>query len=284
MLRFLRRQKRDPKEVIRELFGDAELPSFPSAVMEVLSLLRSPDSKIAEIEFKVERDPGLSVKVLRTVNSAAFGLSKRVGHVGHAVSLLGRSRLESIVLSVAVSAVFPQKGESGFDYASFWATAARRACLAKLLANRMHPITEIEAFTAGLLQDMGIPLLAMQKSKEYLKIYASWQSDPLSSLEELEHDALGYDHTQVGAIVAETWGLPQYLIDAISGHHTWGGEHHVEEAVQLVSLIRDSEVDDGSNKLIEVGMSQFGVDETVLRDLVEKAIEDANDYYAMLNQ
>ncbi|MFK7846987.1 MAG: HDOD domain-containing protein [Rhodothermales bacterium] len=284
MLRFLKRKKRDPKDIIQELFGDTELPSFPSAVMEVMSLLRNPDSAIRDIEFKIERDPGLSVKVLRTVNSAAFGLSKNVGHVGHAVSLLGRSRLESIVLSVAVNAVLPQKEDSGFDFSAFWSTAAKRACLAKLLAQQFHPITEIEAFTAGLLQDMGIPLLAMQKGNEYVKVYQKWQNDPLSSLEDLEQEAFSFDHTQVGSIVAATWDLPQYLVDAIAGHHTWGGDHHVEEAVQLVSLLRDSVIDDGSMKVIEVGVADFGANFEQLEILVAKAIEDAQEYYKMLMQ
>ena len=282
MLRFLKRRKQDPKDVIRDLFGDSELPSFPTAVMEVLSLLRDPESELRDVEFKIERDPGLSVKVLRAVNSAAFGLSKRVSNVGHAVSLLGRSRLESLVLSVAVNAVLPVPNNTGFDYSAFWRTAARRACLARLLAQLMHPITEIEAFTAGLLQDMGIPLLAMKKTEAYAGVYQTWQNDPLSSLEELELEAFGFDHAEVGAIIAETWGLPQYLVDAISGHHNWGGEHHVEEAVQLVSLLRDSEVDDGTLKLIEVGSVEFGADSEVLQQLVNDAVENANEYYQML--
>ena len=283
MLRFLKRKKQDPKEIIRDLFGDAELPSFPSSVMEVMGLLRDPESDLREIELKIEHDPGLSVKVLRVVNSAAFGLSKRVGHVGHAVSLLGRSRLESLVLSVAMNAVFPMKMENGFDYANFWLIAMQRACLAKLLAQMIHPLTENEAFTAGLLQDMGIPLLAMQKGSDYVKVYKNWQQDPTSALEHLEQEAFEFDHTDVGAIVADTWGLPAYLVDAISGHHTWGGEHHVEEAVQLVSLLRDSEVDDGTNKIIQVGNTEFGMPLEELEQMIEKAREDSAGYFQALS-
>ncbi len=284
MLRFLRRRKRDPKEIIREVFGETELPSFPSAVMEVLALLRDPESVIGDIEVKIEHDIGLSVKVLRTVNSAAFGMSKRVNNVGHAVSLMGRSRLESLVLSVAIKAVLPTKSDDGFDFVSFWLTAARRACLAKLLSQKLHPITEVEAFTAGLLQDMGIPLLALQKKEEYAAIYQVWQNDPTSVLEDLEHEAFGFDHTEVGSIVAEKWELPEYLIDAISGHHTWGGEHHVEEAVQLVSLLRDSDVDDGAGAIISVGNEQFGIEEEEMESLIKLAVEEANDYYKILMQ
>ncbi len=284
MLRFLKRRKKDPKEVIRDLFGNTELPSFPSAVMEVLGLLRDPHSDIAEIEHKIERDPGLSVRVLRTVNSAAFGLKKRVGHVGHAVSLLGRSRLEALVLSVAVNSALPMDSSNGFDYASFWLTAARRACLARRLAKMMHPVTEAEAFTAGLLQDMGIPLLAMHKGQEYIEVYKEWQRDPFSSLEQLEQDNLGFDHTQVGAIIAEKWELPPYLVTAIAEHHTWGVGHHAEEAIILVSLLRDSMVDNGSQKLIDTAVSEFGLDSFDLESMLAEAIEDANDYYEMLMQ
>ena len=116
MLKLFRKQKSDPQEIIKDLFSDVELPSFPSAIMEVLATLRNPDSTPEELMRKVECDPGLTVKVLRTVNSAAFGLSSKIEHIGHAVSLLGRARLEAVVLSIAVNKSFSGMKWGGFDY------------------------------------------------------------------------------------------------------------------------------------------------------------------------
>ena len=282
MFKFLTRRKRDPKEVIEEVFGDCELPSFPTTVMEILGLLRDTDTRLSDIGMHIERDPGLSIKVLRTVNSAAFGLTSTVNHVGHAASLLGRSRLEAIVLSVAVKGALPSGNISAFNQKLFWGTAAKRACLARTFAKHMHPATEFEAFTAGLLQDMGIPLIFMQKKDTYAEIYQAWQKDPMASLTDLEHNAFGFDHTEVGSVVAQSWDLPAYLVEAIGEHHNWEGENQVDQAVKLVSLLRDSSEDDGLTQLMEMGISVFHEDESRLAQLVEEGLERSKAYQKIL--
>ena len=279
MLKFLsRKKKKTPEEIYTELFSDYEIPSFPSTVMGVLSVLRDPSALAAELVEKIELDPGLSIKVLRTVNSAAFGLTTRINHVGHAVSLLGRSRLESIVLSVAVNSTLPHKGVAGFDYASFWYTAAKRACLARLIARHLGSTCEIESFTEGLLLDMGVLFLLAHRENAYLNVYEHWQGDATSSLEEVEYDSFSYDHTEIGAIVAEAWSLPLHLIDAIKLHHDEEGVQLIEPAVHMVSLLRDSSIDDGTNLLLEVGASAYQIDKNVLSDLIQEALENAEDY------
>lgn len=282
MFKFLTRRKRDPKEIIEDLFGDCELPSFPTAVMEILGLLRDTNTRLSDIGIHIERDPGLSVKVLRTVNSAAFGLTSTVNQVGHAASLLGRSRLEAIVLSVAVKGVLPSESISTFDQKLFWGTAAKRACMARTFAKHMHPATEFEAFTAGLLQDMGIPLIFMQKKDAYAKVYQAWQNDPMAILTELEHNAFGFDHTEVGSVVAQSWDLPAYLVEAIGEHHNWDGDHQVDQAVKLVSLLRDSLENDGIPQLIEAGISVFNEDEDQFAQLVEEGLERSKAYQKIL--
>ena len=102
MLNIFKKSKTGLKEELRKLLNGYEVPSFSSTVMGVLSILRDPESSMTEIAEQIEVDPGMHVKVLRTVNSAAFGLSTRVVNVPHAITLLGRSRLESLVLSVVV--------------------------------------------------------------------------------------------------------------------------------------------------------------------------------------
>ncbi len=282
MFKFFTKRKRDPKEVIQEVFGNCELPSFPTTVMELLGMLRDTDTKLSDVGTHIERDPGLSVKVLRTVNSAAFGLTSTVNHVGHAASLLGRSRLEAIVLSVAVKGAIPSGGGSAFNQNQFWETAAKRACLARTLAKHMHPATEFESFTAGLLQDMGIPLMFMQKKDAYARVYQAWQNDSLAMLNKLEYEAFGFDHTEVGSIIAESWDLPTYLVEAIGEHHNWEGEHHVDQAVQLVSLLRGSLEDDGKARLIEMGVSVFHEDSDQFSQLVEEGLERSKAYQKML--
>ena len=282
MLNLFKKQKKDPQEIIKELFSDADLPSFPTAIMEMLATLRNPDSTPEELVRKVECDPGLTVKVLRTVNSAAFGLPSKIENIGHAVSLLGRARLESVVLSIAVNRSFSGMKWGRFDYKQFWHSAARRACLASHMAEALHPTTKMESFTEGLLQDMGVLLLFMKKKDEYVDVYEKWQNEQVS-LEELEYDQFGFDHTQVGAIAAEMWQLPDSLVRAIGSHHDNDDIIEVKPAIRLVSLLKDSMIDDRKDILVEQAVDIYSMDKGSLQSMIEIAYQEAQDFQAMLN-
>ena len=157
---FRKRKHKEPKDDLRELLGDFELPSFPAAVMDVLSLLRDEDSAIKDVVTQIESDPGMSVRVLKTVNAAAFGLRREVSNVVHAINLLGRSQLESLLVAIAVRDTVPEVSIGDFTTADFWAASSSRAGVARLLARKLHPSTQADACTAGLLQNMAAPVLS----------------------------------------------------------------------------------------------------------------------------
>ncbi|MAG58522.1 MAG: hypothetical protein CMJ83_19715, partial [Planctomycetes bacterium] len=113
MLKMFKR-KQDPRAGLAAVLGEFELPGFPMAVMEVLRSLRDPEKDLESIATRVETDPGMSVGVLKMVNSAAFGLASEVDTVGHGLAMLGRARLESLVLGVVVRDVLPKEPAAGF--------------------------------------------------------------------------------------------------------------------------------------------------------------------------
>jgi len=212
------------------------VPSFSAAAVSTLSLLRA-DADMAVIAERIMTDPGLSVRILRTVNSAAFGLRQQATNLKYAVSLLGRSRVEALVLTAAVSEALPTP--EIIDIAGFWQTSAQRAFLARKIAASAHPTLEVESFTAGLLQDMAVPVLAASHPKEYAALYLRCETDSTCVLHELEQDAFGFDHAEVGATMAEAWALPEPLITAIADHHLVS--QRAPGAVEAVSHVRHSE-------------------------------------------
>jgi len=111
--------------------GDYELPSFSAGAVSTLRRIRE-DAEMKVIAERILADPGLSVRVLRTVNSAAFGLRNEVTDLTQAVTLLGRARVEALVLAAAVGESLPVC--DGIDLAGFWRTSAHRACLARRIA------------------------------------------------------------------------------------------------------------------------------------------------------
>jgi HD-like signal output (HDOD) protein len=277
MLKLFKGTKKDPRKTLEELLGDYDIPSFPDKVMGVMNLMRDPESTMREIADRIEIDPGLHVKVLRTVNSAAFGLAAKVTNILHAVSLLGRSRLESLVLSVAVKDVIPHNDMEQFDAKNFWKVAMRRASLARILSDRLHPAAAAEAFTVGLLQDMGIPVLVNVKKDAYCELFDTWNGDGSLQLCELERQAFGFDHTMVGALMAQKWDIPSNFVDAIAGHHASGEDAGIEPAIRLSSFLRYGSENDGVEETKKVCVEEFGFQEAEAAEIIDKAFTDAGE-------
>ncbi len=256
----------DPRAKLRRLIGHYELPSFPAAAVSTLSLLRS-DAPMPEIVQRLMADPGLSVRILRMVNASAFGLRHEVASREHAANLLGRSRVESLVLTAAVNESLPTP--TGIDTAGFWRTCARRAFLAKRLADVLRPSQESEVFTAALLQDMAVPLLAEASRDRYAAIYTQSIEDDSATLHEMEQEAFGYDHAQVGALMAETWALPEPLVTAIADHHRPGKRCPL--TVEAVSRIDHRDSPDSLTPFRAHCIEQLQLDSGTLDRLIDAA-------------
>lgn len=276
MLKIFKRHQSDPKEALKELLEDYELPSFPSGVMNVLSLLRDPDSNLGEVAELIKIDPGMHVSVLRIVNSAAFGFAAKVSNILHAVTLLGRAGLEPVVLSHAVRDSIPLPRICGFVPDAFWKASTRRASLARLLAHQLHPETETEAFTAGLLQDMAVPVLVERKQQAYCKVLQEYNEHDSKSLDEMEMEMFGFDHQVIGSLMAEQWQLPEYLQKSIAGHHGCG-ESDVDAAIFLVSFMREYGEAGENEALFNIAASEFGIDREKMLGHLQIAYNEADE-------
>ncbi len=269
----------DSKQILHRMLKGYQLPSFPNIVMEVMRKLRNPDSSLTEIAETMERDPGMSVRLLKTVNSAAFGLAHNVGDVGRAVTMLGRSRVEALIVSVAVKQSLPRP-QHGFNSPQFWQTSARRASLARLLAEELNPKGSSEAFTAGLLQDLAVPVLVESHQKAYSQLYREYQRDPDSNLYTLERKEIGFDHALVGAHMAKAWHLPLYLAKAIAAHHVRRKPEDEDPALAMVSLMRDSQRYDGTDQILAIAEDRYNLNPDTVKLLIAQAYEDAADLFS----
>ena len=272
MLSWFAKRKTDPKRVLDQVLGSFELPSFPVVVTEAMRQLRDPELSLSDIATGLMRDPKVTVRILNLANSPAYSLRHPVRNVQHAVSLLGRSEVEALLLSVAVRGVMP-KTPRWFDDARFWQASARRAASARALAKKLHPSTANEAFTAALLQDMAVPLLAKAR-KEYRAVRDAWAGgdDPLG---ELERDRLGFDHATIAAAMSERWGFPEKLIVAIGGHHEQSDD--IPPSVRIVAELEeiDAEEDD-LDVLVSVAHDDYGLQEDDAETLLEAAFAEAD--------
>jgi len=274
MLGWFKRKKADPKKQIVEALGDQELPSFPVTVLQALGLLRDSSASLRDVGSCLSNDPGIGVRILKLTNSPAFGSRHPVRNVEHAVSMLGRVEIESILLSVGVSrAVGPATNKDGFDASGFWQGAARRAAAARALAARLHPASAAESFTAALLQDMAVPLIANAKGSSYGSMIQQANSDG-THLHALERSEYGWDHGAIGGALCQDWRFPETLSDAIGAHHEGLGESAVPPAIQLVSLLGDRE-GLGEEALIAKASDVYGLASDLTQQALSQATLDA---------
>lgn len=276
-MRLFNRSSKNDLSHLENYIGDYELPSFPAIVMSILADLRNPDVTMPQIAEKLQGDPGLHVKTLKTVNSAAFGFSASVNDIFHAVNLLGKSRLETIVLSHAVNKSLPNVDLPFMKMKEFWNAAARKACLARLLARKYHPSTQMESFTAGLLQDLALPILVTVKTVEYEFIFERLGLDAGASLEQLEMEFINVDHSTIGGLIAEQWGLPEHLIQAIANHHN-KKDNKKAAAIHIVSFLRWDNEDTAKEAITEAAQDAFGIEKEAMAEIMQVAFEEADTF------
>lgn len=269
--------KKQASARLDNILQGAKAPSFKAGLMKLLKLMRDPDSDIREITEALNWDPGLVVRLLGTVNSAAFGLRREVTSVQHAATILGHSKLEQLVLTIAVKESLPTGRVEGFDPNRYWNSAFFRASLARAIAERLHPAEQASSFTAGLLQDMAIPLLAHAR-EDYRPILAEWHGTKDVNLQELEQRELGWTHEEAGALLGNEWSLPESLVQSIHGHHHRDkSDFELQPALRLVALHRETEQEFGLEAIVEEARGAYGLDTDWLLDSIESSHEQANE-------
>ncbi|MFQ5654285.1 MAG: HDOD domain-containing protein [Planctomycetota bacterium] len=194
-----------------------DLPTFPLIITKLMEVAEDPKSSSSDLAEVMEKDQGLSAKILKLVNSAFYSFSKPVSSLKHAITLVGYNSIRSLAISVSMKNLIQIESEI-FDQKRFWEHSLVVALGTRLLAE-MHrfPMKE-DAFTAGLMHDVGILLKARYFPDELVEAREKMISRRIS-LCAAEEEVLGVNHTLLGAWLAEHWRLPPLLREPILRHH-----------------------------------------------------------------
>ncbi len=198
------------------IFGEFTLPPCPEAVLKLNEAVHDPDVFIDQVVQILESDPALTSQILKTVNSAIYGLPGNVSSVFKAVSIIGLKEIENIALGYALRKAVKDPGLKHFDFGTFWTDSLYRALFAKYAANALGVEAE-EAFAAGLLQDMAIPVLLTEWFDVYKPVYEEWHESG-RPINEVEKEKLSWDHCQAAAWIAGNWALPDLMVCCIGLH------------------------------------------------------------------
>jgi len=206
-------------DVIRRNVGAmGELPSLPSTYHELTHALADPEVALNKVARILERDVGISAKILQLVNSAFFGLSHSITSMQSAVSYLGLTTLKHLVLTLEIFRVFqPKRALKGFSLEGLQYHSRLTAHIAARLPVPKQFTDTV--FVAGMLHDVGKLILAAKLPERFENTLAEAEKEhcPLCKVEERER---GFSHAEIGAYLLGLWGLPYNVVEAVAFHHT----------------------------------------------------------------
>lgn len=214
------------------------IPPRPTVLIELSQEAKKDEPDFHRIEKLVSTDVALSASLLKTINSPFYGLRSKASTVKQAIAILGLTTLSRLVTGMAVRNVFT--GGNQVSMERFWDASAKVASVTSYVAKQLPGMNKDEAYTFGLLQDCGIPIL-MQRFPEYKQTLGLANQLLNKKFTAVEDEVHGTNHATMGYLLARSWSLPEAITKAIRFHHEFAmleGKQELlpEEGQNFVSL------------------------------------------------
>ena len=193
------------------------IPPQPIVVQQMQTEMGKQEPDVRKAAQIVSQDVGLTVAVLKAVNSPIYGVGRKLESVDQAVSLIGLRQLSNLVTAISLRTAIVGHPDA---LTTFFDSSSKRAYAMAKMAREMHGIEAPDAQTFGLFCDVAIPLLAM-RFPNYMDTLRIASNEKQLSFTDIEHRAHHTDHALIGALMAKTWGLPEPVCLAIRLHHDY---------------------------------------------------------------
>jgi len=205
------------KRVVARL---VRVPSLPTLYLAITAELRRDEASGKRVGELVAKDAGMTAKVLQLVNSPFFGLRMTVTDPVHAVQLLGLETVRGLVLTLHIFAQIDERTAARYRLARVWRHSLATSACARTIAHLEGATAEVASltFTAALLHDIGKLVLATSLSEDFTPIVQAAERDRVA-VHEVERQALGTSHAEIGAYLLGVWGLPEPVVEAVAWHH-----------------------------------------------------------------
>jgi len=196
----------------------AGLVSPPEVCIRLLDLVDSPKSSAHEIGEVISSDPNLGARLLKLVNSSFYNYSGRIETLSRAIAIVGTRELYSLAISVSAVRAFSKIPAQIINMDTFWRHSLFCGIIARYLAKRCGVLHPERLFVAGLLHDIGALVLFARAAEKARDLMLMAEGDE-NTLAYAERQEFGFDHAELGGMLATLWKLPDSLVEAISCHH-----------------------------------------------------------------
>jgi len=194
------------------------LPSLPDIFYKLTRIIEQPKSSAQDIGKVIERDPGLTARVLRLVNSALYAFPGKIDGIGRAIAMVGTEQVKNLALATSVISMFKRVPPGFITMRSFWSHSLATALAAREIGRLCGDRNLETLFVGGLLHDIGVLILLTHRSKQAVLAARLAKTNDIS-LSAAEHQVMGYDHAQAGGALLEAWNLPVGQRKVVAHHH-----------------------------------------------------------------
>ena len=209
------------KQIVHQALGSVgEIATLPEVTIKIIEIVEDSKSTARDLHEVIKNDPALSVKVLKVVNSAFYGLPGQVASVDRAIILLGLSAVKNIAIAASIARLFKGKRISEhFSAADLWRHSVAVAVIGRAIAKcSPHPGLTDEIFVAGLIHDIGTLVERQIFPDQFSQIIDRCMAGE-GNFRQCERDIIGADHQAFGVGLTTKWKFPRHLRAAVGFHH-----------------------------------------------------------------
>jgi putative nucleotidyltransferase with HDIG domain len=276
-------------ELERKLMTAVErMPAFPKSVQAILEMTRNINCLPKALVGVIEKDPVMTVKILRVINSAYYSLPNKITSVGQSVVYLGINTIKNLALSFAAVGILPRFNTTGFDIQRYLLHSLTVAAVSRILCEKFAraEADPTDCYIAGLLHDFGKVVFAQFMATEFMKALAI-AADLDKPLHEAELEVIGANHAYVGALLAKKWQFAEPLVNCIRDHHAETAESSaMMDCLSMADIVcRKLAFGDAGNPWREEQLAhmpqRFGTDiEVVIAAIgdMQKIVDDAQSF------
>lgn len=209
------------ENLVRIISKMESLPNIPSLYIKIVAELQSEDASIQTIGEIISKDLGMTIKILQLVNSAYFGVIRRISSIAHAVSYLGMDTIKGIVLLGKIFSQYKNKNIPDKFLEQTFNHSMRIGVVTKAISEQEGLNKEMvnDAYFAGLLHDVGKLVLVDNFPEKYKQILKLSKENNTPTIV-LEKDAFGTTHAEVGSYLMGLWGFDDSIVEAVAFHHS----------------------------------------------------------------
>lgn len=203
----------DIKDVIRDA---GTLLTLPDICLQLKRIINDPDSSVADLTKLIAKDPALTARLLKIVNSSLYYFPRKIASVSQAITLIGTKQLFSLALATSAAAIIRTAGGGYLELKSLWKHSVYSAILTQMICPKKVNNGE-SLFVAGLLCNIGFlavvkydPDIAMNAIGQQVSNQFPWQR---------EREVLGFTMAEVSGALLHEWKLPEEIVEPVRLQH-----------------------------------------------------------------